>query len=92
MMELKWTSKALADLARLYDFMAPVNKQAAARIVQSLMAAPAQLKAHPRIGEKLDEFSPREVRRILVKHYEMRYEIQESKIYVLRIWHTREDR
>ncbi len=92
MMELKWTSKALADLARLYDFLAPVNKQAAARIVQSLMAAPARLKAHPRIGEKLDEFSPREVRRILVKHYEMRYEIQESKIYVLRIWHTKEDR
>ena len=92
MMELKWTSKALADLARLYDFLAPVNKQAAARIVQSLTAAPAGLKAHPRIGEKLDEFSPREVRRILVKHYEMRYEIQESKFYVLRIWHTKEDR
>jgi len=92
MMELKWTSKALADLARLYDFMAPVNKQAAARIVQALTAAPARLKAHPRIGEKLDEFSPREVRRILVKHYEMRYEIQESNIYVLRIWHTKEDR
>ena len=92
MMELKWTSKALADLARLYDFMAPVNKQAAARIVQWLSAAPARLKAHPRIGEKLDEFSPREVRRILVKHYEMRYEIQESKIYVLRIWHTKEGR
>ena len=92
MMELKWTSKALADLARLYDFLAPVNKQAAARIVQSLTAAPARLKAHPCIGEKLDEFSPREVRRILVKHYEMRYEIQESKLYVLRIWHTKEDR
>jgi plasmid stabilization system protein ParE len=92
MMELKWTSKALADLARLYDFLAPVNKQAAARIVQSLTAAPARLKAHPRIGEKLDEFSPREVRRILVKRYEMRYEIQESNIYVLRIWHAKEDR
>jgi plasmid stabilization system protein ParE len=36
MMELKWTSKALPDLVRLYDFPAPVNKQAAARIVQSL--------------------------------------------------------
>ena len=92
MMELKWTSKALADLARLYDFLAPVNKQAAARIVQALTAAPARLKTHPRIGEKLDEFSPREVRRILVKHYEMRYEIQESNIYVLRIWHAKEDR
>jgi plasmid stabilization system protein ParE len=28
MMELKWTSKALSDLVRLYDFLAPVNKQA----------------------------------------------------------------
>ena len=92
MMELKWTSKALADLARLYDFLAPVNKQAAARIVQALTAAPSRLKEYPRIGEKLEEFDPREVRRILVNHYEMRYEIRESKIYVLRIWHTREER
>lgn len=91
-MELKWTSKALADLARLYDFLSPVNKQAAARILQSLAAAPARLKAHPRMGEKLEEFSPREVRRILVKHYEIRYEIQGSMIYVLCIWHTKEDR
>ena len=88
MMKLKWTSKALADRARLYDFLAPVNKQAAARIVQSLMAASTRLKEHPRIGEKLDEFEPREVSRIMVKDYE----IQESNIYVLRIWHTREDR
>ncbi len=92
MIELKWTSRALADLARLYDFLAPVNQQAAARVVQSLTATPARLKKHPRIGEKLDEFEPREVRRILVKDYEMRYEIQESRIYVLRIWHTKEDR
>jgi hypothetical protein len=40
---------------------------------------------NPRIGEKLDEFDPREVRRILVSKYEIRYEIQESTIYVLRL-------
>lgn len=91
-MELKWTSKALSDLARLYAFLAPVNKSAAVSIVQSLTAAPTTLLVNPRIGEKLEEFEPREVRRILVGHYEMRYEIQESKIYVLRLWHTREDR
>jgi plasmid stabilization system protein ParE len=91
-MELKWTGKAVSDLARLYDFLAPVNRPAAAHTVQSLTAAPARLLEHPRIGEKLDEFAPREVRRILVGRYEMRYEIQESTIYVLRVWHTREDR
>lgn len=91
-MQLKWTSKALADLARLHDFLAPVNRSAAARTVQSLTAAPTNLLTNPRIGEKLDEFEPREVRRILVGHYEMRYEIQESTIYLLRLWHTREER
>jgi plasmid stabilization system protein ParE len=91
-MELKWTDKALSDLVRLYDFLAPVNRQAAARVVQALTAAPARLLEQPRIGERLEEFAPREVRRILVGRYEMRYEIQQSTIYVLRLWHTREDR
>jgi plasmid stabilization system protein ParE len=91
-MKVKWTSKALSDLARLYDFLAPVNNPAAARTVQSLTAASANLLLNPRIGERLEEFEPREVRRILVGHYEMRYEIQESIIYMLRLWHTREER
>ena len=91
-MDLKWTSKALSDLTRLNEFLAPVNQPAAARAVQALTAAPSRLLEHPRIGERLEEFNPREVRRILVGRYELRYEIQASTIYVLRLWHTREDR
>ena len=91
-MDLKWTTKALSDLARLYEFLAPANKRAAARVVQSLVAAPNNLREHPRIGEPIDEFQPRDVRRILAGDYEIRYEIRESMIFVLRIWHTREDR
>lgn len=91
-MELKWTSKALSDLTRLYEFLAAANQSAAARTVQSLTAAPVSLLANPRIGERLEEFEPREVRRILIGRYEIRYEIQASTIYVLRLWHTREDR
>lgn len=91
-MQLTWTRKALSDLVRLHEFLAPVNKQAAARTVQSLAAAPIRLLANPRIGEKLEEFEPREVRRILIGRYEIRYEIQQSALIVLRLWHTREDR
>ncbi|MGK2905236.1 MAG: type II toxin-antitoxin system RelE/ParE family toxin [Desulfuromonadales bacterium] len=91
-MELKWTSKGLADLTRLYDFLAPVNKQAAVKTVQSLAKAPTSLLQHPYLGESLEVFKPRDVRRILVGHYEIRYEIQQSTIYVLRLWHTREQR
>ncbi len=91
-MKLKWTNKALSDLVRLHEFLVVVNQQAAAQTVQSLSAAPRRLLEQLRIGEQLEEFGPREVRRILVGHYEMRYEIQDSTIYVLRLWHTREDR
>ena len=91
-MELKWSSRALFDLARLHEFLAPVDKRAAVRTVQMLTAAPTTLLLNPRLGEKLEEFDPREVRRILVGHYEMRYEIQKAIIYVLRLWHTREER
>ncbi len=91
-MELSWTSKALSDLTRLYEFLALVNKEVAVRTVQSIVAAPASLLANPRIGVSLEEFEPREVRRLLVGHYELRYEIHRSSIIVLRVWHTREDR
>lgn len=92
MMKLKWTSKALSDLVRLYEFLSQKDKMAAARVVQALTKAPNILINNPRIGEQLFEFAPREVRRFLVSRYEMRYEIQETAIYILRLWHTREDR
>jgi plasmid stabilization system protein ParE len=91
-MQLEWTSKALSDLARLYDFLAPVNRRAAARTVHALVAAPRRLLDHPRLGEKLEEFAPREVRRLLLGSYEIRYEVKESTISVLRLWHSREER
>ena len=65
-------------------------RSAAARIIQILGAAPVILLSTPRIGEKLDGFEKREVRRIFIGNYEIRYEVQEETIYVLRLWHTRE--
>lgn len=65
-MELTWTSKALSDLARLYEFLAPANQPAATPVVQALTKAPTILLTKPRIGEQLFEFEPREVRWLLV--------------------------
>ncbi|KAA8596563.1 type II toxin-antitoxin system RelE/ParE family toxin [Vibrio sp. 10N.261.49.A5] len=91
-MEIKWTSKALSDLSRLYEFLVSADDIAAVKIVRSLTSAPDVLSDQPRLGERLDAFESREVRKLLVGNYEMRYEIQEYTLYVLRIWHTREKR
>ena len=62
------------------------------RVVQQLTTAPTTLLTNPRIGERLEEFEPKDVRRIQIGQYEMRYEVADSTIYLLRLWHTREDR
>ena len=45
-----------------------------------------------RIGEKLEAYQPREVRQIIVGSYELRYEIADATIFILRLWHWRENR
>ena len=92
MIVIKWSDKSLLDLERLYTFLASVNKSAAAQVIQSLTKAPNNLLVTPRIGERLPEFEPREIRRLFVGKYELRYEIKQSSIYILRIWHTKENR
>ena len=91
-MTLRWTSKAHSDLVRLHEFLDPVNAIAASRVVRQLVAGVKRIPVHPRLGIRLAEFSPREVRRLLVGDYEVRYELTDKDIFVLRIFHTREDR
>jgi plasmid stabilization system protein ParE len=89
---VRWTSQSLGDVARLHAFLAEVNKPAAARIVRSFTAAARQLREHPRSGEVLEEFAPREVRRLIVGPCEMRYELTAQAIFILRLWHGHDDR
>ena len=89
---VRWTSKALGDLARLYAFLADVNPSAAARVLQTITKGAGGLRDNPRLGIALGGFEPREVRRIIVSQYELRYEVTEGAVVVLRLWHMREDR
>ncbi len=91
-MKLKWSNQAVADVARLHDFLAQMNPTAAASAAQTLTVAPRQLLDRPQSGRQLEQYLPREVRRIIVGNYEMRYELVESTVFILRVWHTREER
>lgn len=91
-MRIKWTSKASSDLVRLHQHLSSVAPEAAVRVVQQLAYAPDRLIEYPRLGEKLEAYEPREVRRIIVGNYEMRYEIAGETISILRLWHCRENR
>jgi plasmid stabilization system protein ParE len=89
---LRWTASARSDLVRLYEFLQPVDPRAAALAVRHIVAGAKRIPAHPRIGQRLREFTGREVRRLVLGSHEIRYEVAESDVYLLRIFHTREDR
>lgn len=91
-MDLVWTDASLSDLDRIYRHLEPVNPSAAARTIRGLTAAPRRLLEFPRIGTRLSEFEPREIHRVIVDDYEIRYEIAQDTIFVLRVWHAKEDR
>jgi len=78
-MKIQWTSKASSDLVRLHEHLSPVAPEAAARVVQQLAHAPDRLLDYPRIGEKLEAYEPRE-------------ELVAATIFILRLWHCRENR
>ena len=91
-MKLRWTTSAERDLVRLHSFLATINSRAAAQVVRQLVGGAEQLIQYPQLGIRLEEFSPRDVRRIVIGDYEMRYELTDEAIYILRLWHGREDR
>jgi plasmid stabilization system protein ParE len=82
-MQLKWTSKSLSELMRLHPYLAKRCERAAAHAVQALAAGTIRLVEQPQIGERLQDFSPCDVRRILVGRFEMGYQISEAVIYVV---------
>lgn len=89
---LRWAQSAYGDLRRLYDFLEPVNPGAAARAVRLIVNRIERIPAQPRLGERLPRFADREVRRVLAVKYEIRYELTDSDVVVLRIFHAREER
>ncbi len=91
-MRVIWTSKALSDLVRLHAFLATGHPLAARLVFEQLKGGPRHLQAHPRLGERVPDFAEREVRRLIIGDYEMRYEVKPDAIWILRLWHTREDR
>lgn len=91
-MKVRWTRSAAQDLDRLHAFLKPAAPDAAARVIRELVRAPGRLLEFSRLGERLEGFDPREVRRIIVGRYELRYEVADAEIIVLRLWHCRENR
>ncbi len=92
-MRLKYTKEGVQDLIRLKEFIEVKNPDAAQRISSELIAGIEDLTRFPKIGLKVQKApDPDIMRDIYILDYHVRYLTLEETIYILRIWHQKEDR
>ena len=91
-MKLQFSKAAVHDLVRLRDFIAQHNPEAARRISKRLRGAIKGLVAMPKMGRPVESM-PGEIRELIFGRYIVRYEIRgKDLLYILRIWHGKENR
>lgn len=91
-MIIRWTNRASRGVGRLSNFLSPVASETAAKVARTLTSAPNRLIIFPRVGQRVESFASKEVRKLSINDYVMHYEIMGEDILILRIWHSREDR
>ncbi|AJJ27773.1 TPA: type II toxin-antitoxin system RelE/ParE family toxin [Yersinia enterocolitica] len=91
-MEIYWTLKAQDDLERIYCFALQYSRQHGDDVLDRLITGCAGLTAYPAIGVQQTRYEPREVRKVLFDDYEVHYELRDNDIYIVDLWHTKEER
>lgn len=92
-MKIQYSPEAIEDLIRLREFIEIKNPNAASRIAKSLKKGISQLKAFPYMGNEVELApDPKVIRDLYIGKYMARYLIHSNDIYILRIWHQKENR
>ena len=91
-MKLIFSRAAVHDLVRLRDFIAQHSPEAAQqRTAHRLRGAIQWLVGTPQIGRPVADM-PGEIRDLVFGKYVVRYKVKQQYLYILRIWHGKEDR
>jgi len=91
-MKVKYSPESIEDLERVVEFVEHKNPYAARKIAIDLQEGVDRLKQFPQIGlPVLRATDPEKVRDLYVGNYTARYLIATEIIYILRIWHSKEN-
>ncbi|GKX53929.1 plasmid stabilization protein [Leminorella grimontii] len=91
-MEIYWTLKAQSDLERIYLFALQYTHLHAEDILDRLITGSTLFTTYPAIGTPQSRYAPREVRKFLPDDYEIHYEVKDNAIFIVDVWHTKEER
>ncbi len=91
-MKLFYTQEAINDLQRLKEFIEIKNPLAARKVSINLRAGINKLITFPKMGLPVSKApDPEIIRDLYVGKYTARYLLDNYTIYILRIWHNKEN-
>jgi plasmid stabilization system protein ParE len=89
-----WSTSALTDLDRLYNFLTEIDPELSAKAIQAIVEFGGSLSKNPRRGTPIVDTPG--LRKILVpfgkSSYMIHYIILDEEILILRVYHGRQDR
>ncbi|PKG96204.1 type II toxin-antitoxin system RelE/ParE family toxin [Paraglaciecola sp. MB-3u-78] len=91
-MKVKYSPESIEDLQRVVEFIENKNPFAARRVAIDLQEGVHKLKQFSQIGlPVLKASDPERIRDLYLGQYTVRYLITDEVIYILRIWHGKEN-
>lgn len=88
MAEVVWTLEAARCLEGIHDYIAEDSSTAAHKVVSGIYEKIQLLRAYPRLGQRYELTTDREVREILYGHYRIAYLLEnEQRVKILGIFH-----
>lgn len=88
MVEIFWTDESKKWLKEIHDYIKLDNEFAAKRVVNSIYQKVENLKKYPEIGQKLSQWTNKDIRMILYGHYRIVYFIKnKERIDIIGIYH-----
>jgi len=91
-MIIRYTPESAQDLDRLREFIAEKNPTAANRMVNELKQEIKKLDIFSQIGiEVVKATHSKEIRDLFIGKYTVRYLVANDDIFILRLWHDKEN-
>ena len=89
-MRIRFSPESVDDLKRLHDFLTQHDTDAARTVALNLKSAINRFAAMPHLGHPLEDLE--NVREFVFGRYVLRYMVKDEVVFVLRVWHSREER
>ncbi len=92
-MKILYSPESINDLIRLRKFIEVENPLVAQRIANAIKKGINQFKTFPYLGVEVPQApNPEMIQDLIIGKYIVRYLIRSKDIYILRVWHHKENR